>query len=351
LREEAALECVLLAVHGLLDAPCAFWLPALPAVSGAHNMLVHLGFRRPPERWFSQLAVRRRNAPEYLGLRAAARPFGLRLPHPEETPPAGAERIARWLAEARDRSGRAVLKTFASSAVRVADAARRLGIELRGCTIFAGGEPLTERRRRFLSASGAAVFGRYVATETGWLGGACPLSPSPDALHLYTDLVAAVPSEGRLLFTTISPNAGNVLLNTDIGDAGTLRRRRCECLLGRAGLEVEVADVHGDSKVSAAGMTVPLRAVAAVLERLVEEAGGAPDSFRLEQHEREVGELRLVVVLARSVPLEDDRLAGALLERLPAQGPDAALAARAWRESGTIVVRRADPPPLKSTTR
>ena len=80
LREEAALECLLLASHDLLDTPCAFWLPGPPAVSGTHNLLVHLGFGRPPERWFSQLAVAVRDRAVLRGVAAAARPFGSACP-------------------------------------------------------------------------------------------------------------------------------------------------------------------------------------------------------------------------------------------------------------------------------
>jgi hypothetical protein len=349
LGEEADLECLLFESHGLLDVPCAFWLPALPSISGMHNLLVHMRFRHPPERWFSQLPVRRRQIPTIRYVQGAGRAAGVRVPLPEPTALADAERVARWLVATRVRAGGAVLKTFATSAVRVAEAALRRGLGLDGCTIFAGGEPLTERRSAFIASTGAAVFGRYVATETGWIGAACPRSSAPDALHLYTDRLAVIPGDAAangahtLLFTTISPQAGTVLLNTDIGDAGRLRARPCSCLLGRAGLDVEVSGVHGHDKLSAEGMTVPLATVSAVLDELVEEACAPPDAYQLREEEDATGASRLVIVLSPEVRIRDAELAGTILERLRGRGPAASLAATLWKDVGTIEVRRDRP--------
>src|SRR5581483_11604365 len=39
-REEAAFESLLFGAHGVLQTPHAFWLPALPSISGIHNLLV-----------------------------------------------------------------------------------------------------------------------------------------------------------------------------------------------------------------------------------------------------------------------------------------------------------------------
>ncbi len=269
----------------------------------------------------------------------------MRIPLPEATPFGDAQRVARWLRSARERGGAAVLKTFATSAVRVAEAALRQELELDGCVFLVGGEPLTERRRTFIASTGATVFGRYVATETGWIAGACPRSGSPDAMHLYTDRLAVVPGEPvngghTLLVTTISPEAGLVLLNTDIGDAGSLRVRTCSCALGRAGLDVEVSGVHGHDKVSGDGTTVPRSVLTEVLDELVDAAGGAPDSYQLREEEDDTGAARLVVVLSPDVDLDDAELVAALLDRLPAHGVGAELAATFWKAGGTVQVRR-----------
>jgi hypothetical protein len=341
--EEAELECLLFEAHGCLDAPCALWLPGPPSISGLHNLLVHLRFRRPPERWFSHLPARRRDAAAVAFVRAAARPFGMRVPAPEPTPPGEAERVVRWLAATRN----GVLKTFATSAVRVAEAARRAGVDLAGTTIFAGGEPLTDRRRRFIESSGARVFGRYVTTETGWVAGACPHAPSPAHLHLYTDRLAVVAGDGgRLLFTTTAASAGKQLLNTDLGDAGALGERRCACPFGAAGLDAELSAVHGQDKLTGDGMTVARAVLADVVDEVLTGAGGAPDAFQLVEEEDERGGSRLAIVLSPAVDgVGEDELVERVLERLPAHGPAEALAARFWGADGTIEVRREQPVP------
>jgi hypothetical protein len=317
--EEAALECLLFESHGLLDAPSALWQPAPPGVAGVHNVLVQLRFRRPPERWFSQVPVRRREAAVLRYVDAVARTIGMRVPMPEATPLTAAARVVDWLVSARERFGASVVKTFASAAVRLAEAALHDDVDLAGCVVLAGGEPLTERRRRFVESTGARVFGRYVATETGWVAGACPASSTPDGMHLYSDRLAVIPAAGDdgepspLLFTTISQTAGIALLNADIGDSGHVRERPCECVLGRAGLTTELLGVHGHDKISGEGVTLPLAAVARALDDVLDGASAAPDSYQLHEVEDEHGRARLVVAVRPDVGMGDAQLVSAVL--------------------------------------
>jgi hypothetical protein len=347
-REEAALECLLFESHGVLDAPSALWLPTLPSISGLHNVLVHLRFRRPPERWFSQLRPRRRDSLALGLVHGAARTVGLRAPLPEAATLADAETVFDWLLDARARAGTAVLKTFASSAVRLAAAARSREIDLDGCLIFVGGEPLTDRRRAFIESTGARAFSRYVATETGWVGAACPQSP-PGAMHLYSDRLAVIPGEAvseaasRLLFTTLSASSGTILLNTDIGDAGRLSRRPCTCPIGLAGLSDEVSGLLGHDKVSYQGATFATATLAEVLDEVVEAAGGGPDSYQLRHHEDATGAAHLVIVVAPDVRIREDDLVETFLDRLLAHDRHTKVSARLWQELGTIEVQRAEP--------
>ena len=349
LREEAALECLLLESHGVLDAPSAFWLPGLPSVSGLHNLLVHMRLRRVPDRWFSQLRPRVRDRLVTRYICETGRAFGMRVPVPEATGIEDAQRVATWMAQTRDGAGVAVLKVFASSAVRVAEAALRSGLDLRGCIVLAGGETLTERRARFVASTGARVFARYVATETGWVAGACPRASSPDAMHLYRDRLAAVrgpeqnglDGQARMLLTTLSPSNGKILLNTDIGDVANLSTRSCECPLGKAGFSVEISAVQAHDKLSGEGITVAERVLGELLAELIAEVGGAPDSYHLREEEDETGASRLVIVLNPEVRgLHDADIVDRLLSRLPAHGPGPKLAAKLWRDAGTICVRR-----------
>lgn len=350
-REEAAFEALLFKAHGLLHTPNALWLPALPSISGIHNLLVHLRFRCVPERWFSQMPLPMAHRPAIHYLRAAGRSFGLKLPTPEPVSFEEAAVVARWLAATRDRSGTATLKTFASSAVRLAEAAHRHGIDLNGCVIFTGGEPLTPRRSEYIAATGAKPFARYVATETGWIAAACPHSGSRNAMHVCLDRLAVIeadpgPSNDAvpLLFTTLSRGTNMVFLNTDIGDAGHLSSRSCSCPLGSAGLSLELAAVSGHDKVSAEGMTVPVEILRSSLDDLIAAAGGAPDSYQVSEEHDAHGLSHLVIAISPHVPNIDERsVAQELIRRLPDSGPGAALAARFWKDSSTIQVRRENP--------
>ena len=344
--EEAALECLLFEAHGCLDAAWALWLPGLPSISGIHNVLVHLGFRQPPQRWFSHLPSDAGAHAALRYLQLCARAVGLRVPSPQPTSPQEASRVALWLSQTARRDGKAVLKTFASSAVRVAESARRLSLDLSGTIIFAGGEPLTERRRTHVEATGARVFGRYVATETGWIGAACPLAPSPSHLHFYSDRLAVIPGPepGRLLFSTISPTSGKQLLNTDLGDAGSIGSRPCACPLGRAGLKVELSEIHSPDKVSAEGITLVQVVIEQAIEDAITEIGGPPDAFHLRERESPAGEARLEISLDPSLDDVSDReLIDAVLARLPERGPAADLAAQLWRRSGSVRISREHP--------
>jgi SAM-dependent methyltransferase len=346
--EEASLESLLFESHGLLDRPWAMWLPALPAMAGVHNLLVHARMRQPPERWFSHAPARAADRAMLRCLRALARADGMDLPAPEHLRPAEAAVVARWLAAARDRAGRAALKTFSSSALRVAESARRMGIELEGCVLLAGGEPLSERRRSFIESTGARVFGRYVATETGWIAGACGMQ-ADDRMHLYSDRLAVVegdpaPSGGRrLLVTTLSPTSGKLLLNADIGDSGVLGVGSCPCALGSAGLNHHLAEVRPRDRLVGEGMSVPAATLGAILDDAIADAGGAPDGWQIAETEDGAGRSRVVINVGGSVPMSEQELVSRVLDRLPHAGPGYRLAADAWRDAATLIVRREEP--------
>src|SRR5207244_6140003 len=166
-----------------------------------------------------------------------------------------------WLAETRRVHGAVVMKAFTSSAVRIAAAARDAGIDLRGVLLFTGGEALSPRRREFIESSGAAAMARYVTTEAGLVAGACPARRGCDDMHVYLDRLALVPAaEGgpdapaTLLFTSLSPHAGKVLLNTDLGDVGRLDTTPCGCRLAELGYGQRLSGVRAHDKLTAEGM-------------------------------------------------------------------------------------------------
>lgn len=367
IAEEAAHEALLYEAHGVLDSPVALWYPVLPGVAGVHNLLMNLLIGRPPERWFSQTDPGGAGASWFergalAGLRFGARLGGSHAPAPEFADLAHAEPVLEWLL-GTVRAGRpGVLRTFASSAVRVAELAQQRGARLTGVTFFTGGEPLTDARRAFIEATGARAFPRYIATEPGLLAAACPQRATTDDMHVYEDRVAVIPGQAisaghdasgtpaadtaprGLLFTTLAPHVGKVLFNTELGDDGALSRRACDCVFGRLGFTQHVAQVDSRERLTLEGMTVSAAALDERIGALVAAAGGSPDSYQFRVRTDARGLARLDIALSPMLTeLRDDAFLAALYARLAAGDAGLALAAEVWRRAGTLRVVREAP--------
>ena len=359
IAEEAANELLLYSAHGLVDTPTALWFPAPPGIAGIHNLLMNLKWGRAPEKWFSQVqprgpdtSLQARLALQFLLW--AGRTQGLAVPRTEFVQLSGAEPVVAWMATARGLHGGSIVRTFGSSAVRIARTAIALGTDLSGCTIFSGGEPLTERRRRFIESAGLNVFARYVTTETGLVAASCPQRSTADDMHLYSDRLALIQWDGGrkssgsaaqpYLFTTLTAHAGKVLFNTELGDFGLLATKRCECLLGELGMDTHMSEVRSCDKVTIEGVTLLASELDAIIGGIVEAAGGAPDSFQFWESPDADGLNKLILAVSPEVPRLDERkLVAAILDGLHGNGPRTALASDFWRQAGTIHVIRARP--------
>lgn len=350
--EEAANEMLLHQVHGVSETPSAFWLPSLPSISGIHNLLVQLKFRKPPDKWFSHLEgnAQSKVAMEYL--RWNCRFYGIRVPRPEFTTMTDGERVARWMHKTMQQDGCCVVKTFASSAVRIAQAAQEQGIHLNGCVVFTGGEPLTNRRHRYLQSAGIRAYPRYVATETGLIAAGCPNAESVDSMHLYTDRLALIQRERTVgpdtipafLFSTLSCNTGKVLLNTELGDFGNVENRTCDCLFGKTGMNVRISEVRNFDKVTGEGMTVLSSVLNEVIGEVVENAGGGPDDYQFWEKQDNSGIMRLTIAVSPAIPaLDEGRFVQMILDTLKKKGPAAEIASQFWQQAGTLKVVRTHP--------
>jgi len=342
LAGEAAHELLLLASHGRGDAPVALWLPGPPGIAGLHNVLVHAKLGRPPRRWFSPSPAPAAGSglPFHAdrGWRVLRRLLPRLGPAPEWVPPERAEDVARWLA-ASPRP--AVLKCFASAAVRVAGAAAAAGLDLSRHLVLAGGEPLTAERRGFLARAGLRVFARYAATETGFVAGACPAGASGGDMHLYADRLAVIATEhGALAFTSLSLAAPKVLLNVELGDHGQLRQQACDCALGREGLVWRVAEVHSPAKIALEGVKVGEVEFTDLVAGVVRELGGGADDFQIWLGDSANGDARPTVVLSPQARIEPGALRDGLRRRLPDLAGGGALAAALWCDAGALAVER-----------
>ncbi len=342
LAQEAENETLLYDMYGLAGAPTALWYPARVSIAGMHNLLLDLRRGAPPARWFSHTdgrGARDTLMRQYTNL--AGKLAGMRVPRPETVTPDQAHRVAAWLREAVRGCGAAVLRTFASSAVRVAQAALAEGNDLAGCTLFVGGERLAESSAALIRSTGARAVPRFITTETGLVAVACPHRERFDEMHVYLDRLAAIPGPGgELLFTTLLPTTGKILLNTSVGDLGELERRACGCFFASLGMDLLVSGVRSASRLTQHGMSVEIEALDRIVAALVVEAGGSEADFQLWQRP---GGLLSVAVDPAVEDVDDRRLLDAIHARLAQSGPAGRLASDVWRGAGSLQVVREKP--------
>ncbi|PWT90868.1 MAG: hypothetical protein C5B54_06355 [Acidobacteria bacterium] len=339
--EEAANELLLHAIHGVMEMPEAFWYPGFPSISGVHNLLVHLKFRKPPQKWYSHLKASMSSRSFMTALFLSCKLFGLTVPFPETTELQDANRIAVWMSQKRP----CCLKAFASSAVRVVQSAKKNGLDISKSVIFAGGEQLTLNRKEFIESAGVRVYPRYVATETGLVAAACNEGTS-DSMHLYTDRLAAIQKKDsdKILFTTLSCNTGKVLLNTELGDAGRIRSRPCTCLFGKAGMNTFFEEIQNQDKLTIEGMTVLGSTMDAIVSKLVAEHGGGPDDYQFWESESENGVVKILIAVSPDIPnLNESTFCNEVLSRLRSEGVATNIASEVWKQAESLQLIRSQP--------
>lgn len=338
--DEAAHERLLYEAIGVADVPMVLWYPPPPSLAGIHNLLMDAKRGTPPARWFSMLAASESGATR-LGraapavLQQLARLAGVQLP---EVTHASLAEVGRVLAAV---PAQGALRGYASAVARVADEAVRIGRDLRGVALFTGGEPLTEARQQRIAASGASVYGRYVATEAGVMAGSTPCRVEPDDMHVYTSRVAFVVREDALLVTGLSSDAGVVLFNTDLGDTGVITARACDCLFGALGLTTHVHGVRSLQRLTAEGMTVSVHAFTRAVAEAWRPFGVSTDQVQLCTIGSGGATQLQVTIDPDAGALDAATLHATLLAALRAQGGALALAAGVWDAAGTLRIRRA----------
>lgn len=316
-----------------------------------------------PTRWFTpvRLTAPGIHARYRLGtplLRLGARLGGARIPSPAYAPLSDPEPVAAWMQDVLGAGGIPHVRTFASSAVAVAQAAADRALDLAGARFTGGGEPTTAGRLAAVRAVGAELLPRYGATETDVISYGCAAPVEPDDQHLLHDRHAVIAVEapkprlprGALLFTSLLPSAPFVLLNAALGDRAVLRRRACGCPLEELGWEMHVHTIRSFEKLTAAGVSLLDTDVTRVLEEVLPARfGGSVSDYQLAETEDADGALLVRLrVHPRVGPLDEAAVAGAFRDAL-ADGPGGErIAELQWRSAGLPRVERA--PPAVSAT-
>ena len=354
-RDHAVNTHLTLSTHGGTAWQHAHW--GIPGGAAIVNLVEFALGGRPPARWFSQVdpaavglpARYRWSAP---ALRWGGRLGGVRFPAPEHVPLDDARPVARWMADTLRAGAVPHLWTYASSAVRVCQAARAAGLDLTGAQFTGGGEPTTATRLEAARAVGARMWPRYGSTETDIIAYACHAPAEPDDMHLLHDRRAVVHAGAArglapptLLFTSVLPTDPLILVNVSLGDRAVMTDRRCDCPLAALGWVTHLHAVRSDEKLTAGGMTfLDLDIIRILEETLPTRFGGGPTRYQLLETEDPGGAPRLWLVVDPAVgPLDEAAVVRVFLDALSAGPGAAAVMAAQWRQAGVVGVRRAVP--------
>jgi hypothetical protein len=338
--------------HGLAEHEQAIWL------QGFTPGFIYARLAAPVRAWFHPLSPL--PAPIQRGsqvISALSRLAGRPLPEPVYLALQEPERLAEWLAR-EVQAGRPVcLTTYASSAVRIAHAARERGLSLDGVCFITLGEPFTAAKRTAVEASGARALVRYAFTEAGIIGYGCARPGASDDLHFLSDsygLVRRARPVGAggltldaFVFTSLLGTAPKILLNVESGDYGLQERRDCGCALGAAGLRDHLAQIRSFEKLSGEGMTFVQTDLLRVLEEVLPARfGGASTDYQVLEQEDAQGLLRLRLLVSPDLgPLDAALVGETFLAELERNSFSDTFGARVWRTAGTVEVRREQPIP------
>ena len=214
--------------------------------------------------------------------------------------------MARWLVDRVKHGNGVCVTTYASSAVRIAAAAKEKGVSLDGVCFITLGEPFTEAKQRIVEAAGARGLVRYAFTEGGIIGYGCTIPRASDDVHFLNDCYEliqrsrAVGDAGvavdAFLFTSLLPAAPKILLNVESGDYGIVERRDCGCGLGAVGLTTHLASIRSFEKLSGEGMTFVQTDLLRVLEDVLPARFGGTGTDYQVLEEEEDGILRLILI-------------------------------------------------------
>jgi hypothetical protein len=344
------------------------WLKAhwqVPGGGAIARIIEYSSFGAPSARWFSQvdpaapgLPARYRWSTRVLGWAGllAGRPF----PRPRHVPLDDPLPIARWMHGVLATRRIPHLFTFASSAVRLCQAALGAGLALEGAQFTVVGEPLTRARLDVVRRCGAEAVPRFAAIESSVLGHGCLAADAPDDVHLLDDLHAVIQPDGSdpdagtrgrpLLLSSIRHTAPFVMLNVSLGDRAVLTTRACGCPLERLGWSSHLHTIRSDEKLTAGGMTFLDSDVIRVMEEVLPSRfGGAPTDYQLVDAEGEDGRPRLRLLVHPSIgPVDSRTIVETFLSAIGRSGGAERVMSLVWRDGQLVEVERR--PPLASAS-
>jgi hypothetical protein len=353
--------CIFFSADNLFSYSHAVYDAILPGSGGIGDLLYYAKSGICVDRWFARkisagswLQNRYYYLTTYL-IVMMGKWFGPGFPRPEFLDIQDVHRIVGWVAE-KNRQGKACcIKTAASNAVRIAQAAWSEGMSLEGTIFRVHGEPVTEAKRQAIERVGGRTVCRYNGGMSLGGGYGCANPLHTDEVHASEDCLALIlrpepvnqngPPIRPLLFTTLYPSALRPFLNVENGDYATLERRDCGCALEKAGLTLHLHHIRSYEKFTSEGVNYFYGDLYEFVEKILpSEFGGGPGDYQLVEEEDGNGQTRLTLMAHPQVgEVNEGKLLLRLEERL-AQGSSAnRFQAGVWQKAGTLRVKRGVP--------
>lgn len=279
-----------------------------------------------------------------------AKLLGVKMPFPEYLPLHDFSPVARWIG----KHGSTFVSCGISSAVYVADAARRLGVDLTGTVFHSGGEPVTAGKRAAIQREGAMVGASYRTNDVGPVGLACAEHQDSDAMHLLEDSLAAILHRriapitevevSTILFTTLMPTTPKLYINLDLDDAGEIVPAGCNCVFRSLGYNKLVRNVSSIGRMTGHGTTLVGTDILQILEVALPAAfGGAPGDYQLVEDDSGSGVTRIVLrVHPRLDGLDTQTVKEFFLGQIRRMF-GGAVTVRGWQHGDSVMVVRVAP--------
>jgi hypothetical protein len=341
-----------------LNIPVVIWMPILPGI-GPSKIMTYTKIGKPPVKWFSQTGKgdsrsesTYRMATNYIIY--TGRLLGAKFVKPEYVSLENSLQVAQYMAATITRAGGCLLDTYTSSAVRVCQAARDKGIDLKGARFLVGGEPITEAKRKEIEAVGGKCYPNYAMMEAGIIGLGCANAISTDDVHLLEGSIALIqhPREvshagvelDAFLLTSLMAASPKILLNVENGDYGTIEKRNCGCKFEKLGMNYHIQNIRSFEKLTAEGMTfIGTEFVKIIEEILPAKFGGSSTDYQMAEEEDKNGITHMSVIVSPDLGdiREEDIIQTILAEIRKPSGRW--MASDIWAQAQTFKVKRIHP--------
>jgi hypothetical protein len=337
------------------------WVQGLWGVPGSSAIVYLLemaGLGLRPVRWFSQInpaspGLHARYRWSSRGLRALSLLAGVPLPRPDYVSVWNPEPIISWLKNVLQEHAAPHLFTYVSSALRLSDAAQRVGVDLSGAKMTVTGEPLTEIRARAIRGSGLTVYPRYGSAESGTIGYGCLKPGYVDEVHVLTDRLAVVQT-GRikkdipadaLFVTSLEPASPYLLFNVALGDGAVLSRRDCRCPLQSLGWTAHLHTIRSYGKLTSEGMSLLCHDLERILDVMLPATlGGRPGDYQLIEDMTEAGRPVVRLLVHPGVGRIDPQgVRSFFLDAVGRSGEAQKLMSLLWKDARTVRVEQRAP--------